>query len=136
MEYYLQSIIKDKKVKKKIMRGLSRKTKSKAVKKCKKYLAQKGACKYVVRRLLAKKNKKIKIVTIRRYLFIVVIFCCKYTTISSYSTLFFIKNPLLFVNISFLLVIRYSCFFLIIFLPADNSSHGACGRSRNRNGDG
>ena len=60
MEYYLQSIIKDKKVKKKIMRGLSRKTKSKAVKKCKKYLAQKGACKYVVRKLLAKKNKKMK----------------------------------------------------------------------------
>ena len=30
--------------------------KSKAVKKCKKYLAQKGACKYVVKRLLSRKE--------------------------------------------------------------------------------
>lgn len=59
-EYYLQSIQKDKKVKKKIMKGLKKKTQEKAVKKCTKYLKKKGACKYVVKRLLAMKNKKAK----------------------------------------------------------------------------
>ena len=58
-EYYLQSIKRDKKVKKKIMRALGKKNKSKAIKKCKNYLGKK-ACKFVVKRLLAMKRKSKK----------------------------------------------------------------------------